>query len=182
MTMIHNKGLFAGLIIGALVSLLGFAFYYTAEANPLRFPPAVKSAEATTTATFLTTAGATSTLVTYDTYSNNGVSGGGSTQAMDLATLMVQLAASSTSSVLRVIPEHSMDGVDWYSDETVYNSSTGGVDASQGTYYTWTAAGTATTSKAFVVRTPMRYVRLNVKIVGAAGAVWGAIQPQKQSN
>lgn len=167
----------AGLVLLGIVLFAG-----TIHANPLRFPPQVASAAATTTATFLTTAGATTTLATYDSYANNGVSGGGSTQALDKATVLLQFAASSTSSLLNVTVQHSMDGIDWYDDEIFMPTSAAYVSILNPTVYTWLAAGTATSSKAVSVAAPLRFVRVQAKISGAAGAVWAAIQPQKQSN
>lgn len=172
---------FAGVIV-ALLALLGIMGYAASvQANPLRFPPAVTTASATTSATFLTVAGATTTLVTYDSYANNGISGGGSTQALDQAAVLIQLAASSTSSQLNLTVQHSQDGIDWYDDEVFTPTSAGYNNILNPVVFTWLAASTATTSKAMVVKTPLRYMRVQAKISGAAGAVWAAIQPQKQS-
>jgi hypothetical protein len=169
--------------IPAIALALFVSMTPTAWANPLRFPPAVPSATATTTATFFTTSTATTTLATYDTYSNTGVTGGGgSTQAMDRATLLIQLAASSTSSVLYTTVEHSQDGIDWYQDNLFTPTSAAYNSITNPNVYVWTAAGTATSSKAINIPTPLRFVRAKFWMSGAAGAVWTAIQPQKQSS
>lgn len=165
----------AGIILGVL------AIAFTAHANPLRFPPGVFASSATTSPIFLTV-GATSTLATYDTYSNNGVSGGGSTQAMDKATVLIQFAASSTSSILLAGIEYSQDGIDWYQDDTVTPATVSTLNITQPILYSWAAFTTATSSRALIISTPLRFVRVRLQTVGAAGAVWGGIQPQKQSN
>lgn len=167
-----------------MLAVLAFALApMFVHANPLRFPSATSFATATTSVSyFVGGTTATTTLVTYDTYSNNGVSGGGgSTQAMDKASLLIQFAASSTSSVLRAKLEYSQDGIDWYGD-SIISPASGYNSVSFDNVYTWTAGGTATSSKLVNVPTPLRYVRANFNIVGANGAIWASIQPQKQSN
>ena len=166
----------------ALVLVIGAGIVSTASANPLRFSPAVSFATATTTVQyFVGGTTATTTMAVYDTYSNTGVSGaGGSTQAMDKASLLLQFAASSTSSVLRAKIEYSQDGIDWYGD-SIITPATGYNSVSLDNVYTWTAGGTATSSKLVNVPTPLRYVRANINVVGANGAVWVSIQPQKQN-
>lgn len=169
--------------IGAIVSLLlAIAVIFLipvglAHANPLRFPATAQSAAATTTVTYLTSSTATTTLFTYDTYAN-----GGGTQATDKAVLNVQLAASSTSSVLDVTVEHSQDDIDWYQDELSVPSSAGLQTITVPNSFVWTAAGTATSSKAVLVPTPERYLRVKASISGASGAVWAQLVGQKQSN
>lgn len=162
--------------------LIGFLIPLThANANPLRFPASAVSATATTSPTFLTTA-ATSTIVTFDTYSQTGVVGaGGSTQAADKAALNIQFAASSTSSVLLTTLEYSQDGIDWYTDDAITPASPTLFNISSPNVYSWTAAGTATSSKTIIIPTPERYVRAKMSISGAAGAVWAQIVSQKQS-
>ena len=174
----------SALLLTALLIISLFGFATRTHANPLRFPPAVASATATTTSTyFVAGTTATTTMATYDTYSNTGVSGvGGSTQAMDKASLLIQLAASSTSSILRTTFEYSQDGIDWYEDEIFVPATSGYTSIGQPTVYTWTANGTATSSKIVNVPTPLRYVRVRMRVEGANASVWAAIQPQKQNN
>lgn len=168
------------IIGGAIIAILGFSFYYTASANPLRFPPQVASATATTTLVYLTTGVATSTLVQYDSYANNGVSGGGSTQAMDKVGILLQTTATSSSSIYRVAVEHSMDGVDWYADNIL--AQAGNTNISIPNYYTFTASSTTRENRVVEANVPLRFVRVTATIGGANGAIWAAIQPQKQQN
>lgn len=172
---------YKALIVLGLGLMAVLATAFVAHANPLRFPPAVSFATATTSVSYFTTATATTTLAVYDSYSNTGVVGaGGSTQAMDKASLLIQFAASSTSSILRAKLEYSQDGVDWYGDNIIVPAS-GYNSISIDNVYTWTAGGTATSSKLVNVPTPLRYVRATFAVSGANGAIWASIQPQKQS-
>lgn len=181
MTITRNK-IIAVLAVFAAVSV-AFGSAVVAHANPLRFPPAAVSATATTTVQyFVAGSTATTTMVTFDTYSNTGVSGGGgSTQASDKASLLIQLAASSTSSILRAQVQYSQDGIDWYGDSVFTPATDGLQNVSVDNLYSWTAGGTATTSKLINISAPLRYVRANFRMEGANGAVWAAIQPQKQN-
>lgn len=170
----------AAFVLASILVL--FSVSGTAHANPLRFPPAVPSATATTTLTFMSNGAATSTLATYDSYANNGVSGGGSSQAMDSVAILLQTTASSTASVYWITFEYSMDGVDWYADNAVTRTTAGTINASGANSYSFTASSTAREGRLIVAPAPTRFIRMKSTVAGANGAIWGAIQPQKQSN
>lgn len=157
----------------AFLSLLGIAAFATiSNANPLYFPPTAQSATATSSVTYFATGTATSTVVSRDSYST------GQPFATDKGTLLIQMVASSTSSVLNLTYEYSQDGIDWYSDNLTTTS--GANTISLPTTYAWTAAGTATSSKALSLPMPTRYVRVRASVSGAAAGVWMQIVPQVQ--
>lgn len=155
-------------LLVAILAIAGFAQH--AKANALDMGTK-SSAAATTTVTYFTTTTATTTLITYDSFAN------GDPNAFDKLALSTQFAASSTASVLSIYIQYSQDGIDWYDNNTT-STSTG--DISGPIYNTWTAAGTATSSKIITVNTPTRFTRVNYAIKGASGAVWAQFISQKQ--
>ena len=169
--------------IALAVALVAFfAFSFSAFANPLRFPPGVSSGTATTSLVFLIAPNATTTLATYDSYSNNGVAGnGGSTQALDKVAILLQTTASTTGTITYATVQHSQDGIDWYGDEVVSLATPASINIGQPNIYQFTALGTTRESRVLSVEAPLRFIRLNVWNVGANGAVWASIQPQKQN-
>lgn len=160
--------------IGSLVILAVLGFANLSHANPLFFPATAQFATATTTVQYFATGTATTTLVTFDSYSQ------GQPKATDKGVLLVQEAASSTSSVIQTTLEYSQDGIDWYADNTI--TASGVNNTSAPIAFAWTAAGTATSSKAYSVPMPTRYVRAKFSVTGAGAAVWAQIVPQRQSN
>lgn len=163
---------FAGVLFLSIFAVAGLA-----HANPFYLLPTVQTATATSSVSFMNAGNATTTL-TLDAYSSGGP------KADDRATLFVQNAASSTSSILNIAIQYSQDSIDWYSDNMSVASSSNPLQIQTANTYTWTAAGTATSSKALVVMTPVRYVRavFTVPIGAAAGAVWAQFVPEEQSN
>lgn len=163
-----SRGLFVLTAVAALAGLAFYAFNATASAVDLN----QSNASATTTVTYLTPGTATSTQ-TYDSYGG----GVGDPNASTNAVMLLQFAASSTSSVLNINVQYSMNGIDWYSDNLGAATSSTGINVQNS--YTWTAAGTATSSKAITIPTPVRYSRAVIGILGAGGAVYSNIVAQK---
>lgn len=169
--MTHKRIVLAAIAVGFLAL---FSIMTTVRANPFYFPASVATSAATTTPAYLAIGTATSTL-TFDSYAQ------GQTKATDKGVLLVQAVASSTSSVYLFTFQYSQDGIDWYSDNTQPATTTSTVVTAP-QVFTFTAAGTATSSRAIPVSFPTRYVRVVTSITGAAGAVWQQIVPQRQSN
>lgn len=162
-----------------------------AQANPLSFLSTSKSAAATTTQSFMT-AGTATTTHSYDAYSQP------SGFALNQATLLVQMGASSTASELRINIEYSHDNIDWFEDGgTLANNfatSSKPFDISQVNQFKLTFAsstpgglstvGDATTTRAILVKTPTRFMRAVFTLAaGSAGAnVWSEWVPIKEAS
>lgn len=180
--MTHSLRYFAAAVLGALLTLTALGLWVsTTHANPLYYPVATQSATATTSVTWLTSSGAASqaTSTALDSYQASVTNG------WDELTLIVQTAASSTSSSLNVRFQYSINGIDWADDnvsQSVGNFSTTTATASVQVplSYQWLAAGTATSSKILNVATPARFVRAIFTQTGAAGNLWYAWQPVRQ--
>lgn len=167
----------------SLIFLGGFTYV---KANPSQFSKTVETSAATTTASFVGVGTGTTTL-TYDAYTGSSTCGTQivtSNAKQTNAALLTQFAASSTSSVLGVSVEYSHDCVDWYQDSVnpvgtatpmALITSLNAVNT-----FTWAANTVATTSKAVMLATPTRYLRVKYTLTGAAGAVWGQIVPNKE--
>ncbi len=170
-------------IIGSIAGLIGIlALASITHANPSQFAPTVQTATATTSVAYMTAGNGTTTLP-YDSYNVTYGTNTGSTYATNMATLLVQTAASSTSSVFSITLQYSQDNIDWYNDNLSQGATTTAVkNVSMANSYTWTAGGTATTSKAILIQTPTRYVRSVIGVTGASGAVWQQIVPIKEKS
>ncbi len=164
--------------LAPMLVLVMVAFAGIAHATPLYFVPTTQLAAATSSVTYLISGG-NATTTSFDAYA------GGQPYAIDKGVLLLQTAASSTSSVLNVTFQYSQDNIDWYGDDlfTITNASTTQpYTISSNVSYSWTAAGTATSSKALNVNFPTRYVRAILSQSGAAGALWWQFVPQRQSH
>lgn len=162
------------LVFGMFVAVGLLLYAFGAHANPSDFTT-VKSAASTTTVTYIVSGG-NATTTPYDALNGDN--------AADSAVLLTQFAASSTSSVLGIKIQYSQDGIDWYDDNLLEstNSTTSPTYSMQiPNTYSWTAVGTATSSKAIAVPTPTRYVRAVYTMTGAAGAVWNQMVVKKQT-
>jgi hypothetical protein len=175
------------------VILLGFV--QLALANPFTFASPATSATATTTRTYMAvnTTLATTTVV-YDSFEMNGTNqtNKGNTQAANKATLLIQRDASSTASVLNVAIEYSDDGIDWYQNNLFATASTSQpIQLAPVNSYTWNyasttvggapvLAATASTSKAILIDTPLRFVRAVFSVTGANTAIWAKFVPLKE--
>lgn len=160
-----------------VIAILAVVAAYKVDANALFFLPTTSSSTSTSSPSYLTTSGANATATTtFDAYSN------GSPRAANGATILTQYVASSTSSVFTMRVDYSQDGVDWYSDNAVSQQATTTVmNIAANAAYSYTAASTATTSKAVLVKTPTRYMRVVYTIAGAAGAAWTQIVPTREA-
>lgn len=164
--------------IALLIASLGvflFAGVGFVAANPTYFLTVPASATATTTPIFLTSSGVatTSALDAYGTGTNFG---------FQQNALIVQDSASSTSSILTIRYQYSIDGINWADDNYNYPVATTTSPVSIGAYasYVWNAATTATTTKILNVPTPTRYVRAILSESGAAAGIWYTWAPAKQ--
>lgn len=161
------------------------------KANPYVSATPVRTATATTTVTYMTPGTATTTL-TYDTFlvGTNTIA----TTKASYATLLIQFAGSSTASVLRTNIEYSDDGIDWYQDGgTSFNfaTSTKPYDIGQVAFFNYAFSSTtaglgaainATSTRAVILNTPLRYTRaiFTLPIGSLNGAVWAQIVPTKE--
>lgn len=170
--MTHNYKI-AGILVALFVTALLLFLAPIAKANPLAFLTPVQTATATSSVAYMTSGLATSTL-TFDSYAQ------GQIKATDKGILLLQTVASSTSSVFTIAFQYSQDNIDWYNDNTTATTTNTNVAVPQ--VFSFTATGTATTSRALPVNFPTRYVRVQSSVLGASGAVWQQIVPQRQSN
>jgi hypothetical protein len=182
-----------GLII--IIFVTGIAIV---KANPSYFSPGAATAAATTTVVYMTPGTATTTLY-YDTYNS------GNTQKTNAATVLTQFNGSSTSAILGIAVEYAQgDGTfdcdatpaacDWYQNATIgqlagWSTTTATQDIATVKKFSWQyvatpaggAAGTAaTTTRAVVVDTPTRYMRVIYTMTGANGAIWAQVVPNKE--
>ena len=182
-------------MLGISASIMTIALVYAfgvqiAKAQPTYIGLTVQTATATTSVRYLTPGTGTTTL-TYDAYVPTTNS-----YTPAFATLLIQFAGSSTASTLGINIEYSQDGIDWYKSSTLSpfspGTTTNAVNLGATNSYTWTfasstvggtgvtAATGATSTRAIMLSTPLRYVRSVVSITGAGGAVWQQIVPTKE--
>lgn len=191
MNILRIGGLVVGLILGALLAVY-FSAPHFASAAPSRFvAPNCKTAAATTTITWMTPGAGTTTLSSCF-LGNDGA---------DVASLILQVNASSTATRFVGAVEESMDGIDWYRispSQTASTSSTielgtkgsfafnfasstiGGVAVSTGL-----AGYNGTNNREdMVIDVPvrMKYVRAHVGIAGGTtnGGVWMQVLPKRE--
>lgn len=175
--------------IGFLVAIaLGTAGY--AHANPSFFTSGVRTnSSASSTPSFMTPGTGTSTTPVYDSYLD------GSNQSADSAVLLIQFIGSTTVAQVSTSLEYSQDNIDWYSDRldngatttptingTINNSF---VFSAQGNTPKAVGGTSSTTLRAFMIKTPTRYIRAvsTLPIGGGSngnGAVWAQIVPSKE--
>lgn len=165
-------------VLSVLAAIVGVGFVggaLVAHANPLQFVPTVQTATATTTRAYLTTA--TTATTTFDSFTP-----GGQIKAANNATFFLQVEASSTSSIIGVKFQYSQDGVDWYEDNISLAATTTVTNIQTPHSYTWPAQTVATSSRAFTVPTPTRYVRAVVSTTGASASIWNQFIPLREAN
>ncbi len=178
--------------VASLVVLVGGLMYTkTTKANPLFFPATVQTSSATTSPAYMTAGTATSTL-TWDSYAALGTYTG-----TLKSTLLIQLVASSTATVLTTNIEYSQDGIDWYQSNGLFaagfSTTTNPIDIGQVNQFKFAFASstaglaglattTATTTRAIPVVVPTRFVRAIFSLApgSTAGAVWGQFVPVKE--
>ena len=175
------------IVVGAV--LFGF-IPSSAFANPLSFSR-TQTATATTSPVYMTAGTATTTL-THDFGTGNNFSG-------DSASLLVQLAGSSTATVLNIDVEYSQDGADWYATSIGWNADVGVSTTSpalgplQQIAFQFasstinrsvvTNANSATSTRIVKIPTPTRFVRaiLTLATGSTRGAVWAEFIGKKQN-
>lgn len=181
-------------LVGILIGITAFGFYFTAAANPLGFSQGAKSATATTSVSYMTP-GTGTTTVLYDSYEVNGTNqtNNGNTWVPNSITVLTQIIGSTTASLVNAQVEYSMDKQDWFklapigatSTEIVYINdeavsfqlgALGDRDAGLG-------GVASSTRRAFTLDVPTRYVRLvfTVPIGNVNSSVWAQIIPKKEA-
>lgn len=184
-------------IIGLVLAIILLAGVVAVKASPSAFLPTTQSASATTTVSYLTPGTATTSLI-YDSFSINNSGSVNKTQLTDMATLFIQLAASTTATKLNINLEYSQDGIDWFQDggniQNGFATTSKPFDIGQVSQYNFSfasstaglggAATIGTTTRAISVRVPTRYLRAvySLAIGGGNGAVWSQIIPSRQFN
>jgi hypothetical protein len=159
------------------------------------FATSVSTAAATTTPAYMTPGNATTT-ITYNTYTNNSIATATpSTSVYSAATSITflgQITGSSTSAVIHITPEYSVDGMDWYQGYGLlpqYTATTTNQSLSWATVDSITIPFASTTVDqtssssidrfAITIAVPTKDVRLVVTLTGANAAFWGTIVPTK---
>lgn len=169
-----------------------------AKASSSFFPPPVYIdglSSATTSPVYMTPGKATSTL-TYDSYYVNSL---GNTTKTDSGVVLLQVSASSTATTIATDVEYSQDNIDWFQDGGVavpaFSTTTRPVGLALVSDSIFTFASTtagraavganqATTTRAFAINTPTRYIRLvfTMPVGSANGTVWAQFVPAKENN
>ena len=163
----------------AIIALLSFGAVGIAHANPTFFAKTVQTATATSSVAYMGVGTATSTL-TYD--SSADVLAGGQLVSPSQIALGMQFIASSTSTVFNVNIQYSQNGIDWYQDDVNGQlATTTPVNLGLTNSYTYKATGTATTSFMTVLKIPVRFIRAQFSVTGAAGGVWAQMVPTKEA-
>lgn len=175
--------------VGVLLSFLTAGVAY---ANPSIFAPGASTSAATSTPAFVGSGVATTTL-SYDAYAPLTNT---KQYAANKVGLLVQLAASSTATTYNMAIEYSQDGIDWYRNFTVDPNGLGTTTTpyivQTPSSISWkfasstiggaslTNANSATSTAAFIIPTPFRFVRIVGTMTGGAGAVWMQFVPIKE--
>jgi len=187
-------------MVGALIALTAFGFYYTASANPLGFFRTSSVDGVATTSPAYMTPGTATTTKYFDTGSSNNF-------ATDNAVFALQFTGSSTDSSVSVAFEYAagVDGsnckttptaCDWYKDgtldiagfSTTSQASNVTVPNSFTMSFASTTQGGAVGSSTRALRlitapTYTRYIRAVITMPAGSlnGAVWGEFIGKKQS-
>lgn len=141
------------------------------------------TATATTTVAFLGVGVATSTYQ-FDnpTFSSGKIP---NMQPIDQVNLYVQLAASSTASVLTITPQFSNNGIDWYGFNqvgTVVLSTGVSTAATSSLIFQWNPGTTATTSNVFTLPAiAAQHERVQFSASGAAAAVYAEVDLKRSA-
>lgn len=182
-----------GAVIIASLALAGIAY-----ANPFYIGLTAQTAIATSTQAYLTPGTATTTPIydSYEQYGTNETNGGNLTVANQVAVLLNGVA-SSTATVVNVACEFSNNyngttgNGDWYQNETISPTTTGPLNISAPSTFTFTyasstvggapvLANTSRFEKVFVCPVPLRFVRAVITVTGSSSSIWASIVPIKQ--
>lgn len=191
-TLLRRAAILAGSVVALALAVAG-----TASAAVF-FAPGTSTSAATSTPAYMTPGNATST-ITYNTYSNTsdplaGVSGTTPANAANFVTLLGAFTGSSTNAVLKITPEYSQDGIDWYKGYGILvpiSTTTPNptyaysyVDSITFPYASTTSNGATGTQAvdrfAIKVPVPTKNIRFVVSLTGANGSFWGQVVPSKQ--
>lgn len=175
------------ILVVILVAIVVAAFLFIkkadkAEAGPTYFLSGTKTADATTTVSYMTPGNATTTLTLTPAL--------GATEG-DEYFLFAQSRASSSDTTFHFLYQASMDGVDWYNvDEPLDNiawTSMFADHASTSARHRWTPGATttsATSSQVFRfpgVASNFKRVVVTIPIGGNNGTFWGQLVPNIKS-
>lgn len=185
--MVKSKIIAAVLGLSVLLGFTGVAY-----ANPVYFATGTTTSASTSTPAYMTAGNSTSTL-TFNSYAPLSQSlHTGATQV----GLLVQFSGSSTSAVLNMATEYSMDGVDWYRNFITSPFQLGATTSPfviQTPYsMSWKYASTTLdggivnipgmSTAGFILPSPFEWIREVFTISGANGAIWAAMVPLKETN
>lgn len=173
----------SGIVIAAVFAVIGIlSNSQTVSATLQLFYNEKSFVQGTTTKQYQTPGAATTTLV-LDSYRS------GTGKALDSASFMLQLTASTTGSSIAWNYEYSQDGIDWYGDNVLLaGTSTGTINVAAFNTYIWaystTTIGTSVgpsaaglngrALKLVTMPVPTRYARVKIytPIGSANNAVW----------
>jgi hypothetical protein len=161
------------LIIGIITIALLAVGTTTVLANRSFFVGGPSTSVATSTVTSLGT-GQSTTLI-LDSFNSIPA-------AVDSTTLLLQFTASTSASVLHIVPSYSMDGVDYYENNITATSSTSN-SITVGNF--WTLQGNAvssTTRKAVSIPTPTRYIRVTFTAVTGTSSIWATFATLREGS
>ena len=167
----------------AVAMLFGVSVY----ANPSFYPVITYLdglTSATTTPKYLTPGTATSTMVV-NSYANNS-----SNTKFDAGYLAIQYTGSSSAAVIDYTVEFSMDGIDYFGedvlpDTTSLNQSTFNHSSTTPTHRWGAGSATASTTRKMIEqKVPFRYQKytFSVPIGVTNGALWTQFVPVKQTS
>lgn len=145
------------------------------SANPLNL--IVSNTNATTTVNSVTPA--TSYNSDYDSYTS------GRTNVGDKIVLFTQMTASSSASSVSIKIQHSMDGIDWFTENSplVYSTTTSPFLLTNNGSFIMLGNTTASTTRYAVVVTPAaRFIRATYSSAVGTSTIWSNFIIQKQLN
>lgn len=169
----------------AVIAGLILAGLFFAEKEVRAAPASVTiqtTAPATTTVAFIAVGTATSTYQ-FDSpvFSSGKIA---NMQPIDRIALYVQAAASSTSSIIGIMPQYSNNGVDWYNYGTATSTlnATGNSTIAVPTSYSWTPGTTATSSTVIILPdVPAQHERVVFSASGANAAVYAEVDMKRNA-
>lgn len=191
----QNK-FFAGILLVLFVSALISIFTTKTKqalANPLEFPPSVKSSVATSTGIYMAKY-ATSTSAVFDSYailqasSTSATTVGFNPTASLGLTALVHLTATTGVPTLNIACEASQNRIDWFKRDCYNTATTSNVfNLAEPSTYTWIYASStcavggltslsnqSTCTRAFSLTTPTRYTRLVFSVASTTAVVQAA--------
>lgn len=163
------------LIAASVVTLSVFLVASFAHANPSFFLSPTSSATATTTVMQISANPAVSQTLVFDSNIT------GRPYAADTATLLVQATASSSSSIVNITYQYSYNGIDYFGDNLQLGSATTTQPVNVVNSSVWTPGTTATTSRAFTMPVPTRFVKAIFSATTATSSLYVSIVPKQEA-